>query len=63
MPIYEYKCQQCGHWFDAFQRVGDDGTNLECPNCGAAKPVKMLSAFSSGGKSDKSASCGTSGFG
>jgi putative FmdB family regulatory protein len=69
MPIYEYKCSQCGHVFDAFQRVGADGTDLVCPECGAHNPQKMVSCCSSigiGGSFDTgggSAGCGRSGFG
>ncbi|MBN1482084.1 zinc ribbon domain-containing protein [candidate division KSB1 bacterium] len=67
MPIYEYKCTQCGHRFDKLQRMGADGSDLTCPNCGAPRPEKMLSAFSSsGGGLDSYASSGRScntGFG
>ena len=24
MPIYEYKCQKCGHQFETMQRITDD---------------------------------------
>ena len=68
MPIYEYRCKECGHIFDAFQRIGDDGSDLECPECGAPKPEKLLSAFASSGGdyyggSSSVSSCGPSGFG
>ena len=68
MPIYEYKCSQCGHQFDVLQRIGADGSDLTCPGCGTAKPEKMVSAFaSSGGGSDSYApstsSAGCSSFG
>jgi putative FmdB family regulatory protein len=68
MPIYEYKCKKCNHVFDAFQRIGEDGSKLECPECGTAKPEKLLSSFASSGAdyysgSSASSSCGSGGFG
>ncbi len=33
MPTYEYKCKQCGHHFDAFQKISDEPLT-ECPRCG-----------------------------
>lgn len=67
MPIYEYRCNACGHRFDVLQRVGQDGSQLECPKCGQTKPEKMLSSFASSmsGESYSSHSGGrcSSGFG
>lgn len=68
MPIYEYRCQKCGNIFDAFQRIGDDGSDLACPDCGEAKPEKLFSAFASSGgdysaPSASARSCGSGGFG
>jgi len=65
MPIYEYKCSKCGHVSEAFQRIGADGSELNCPICNTPKPEKIFSAFaSSGGESSfrSSASCGAGGF-
>lgn len=45
MPIYEYKCHKCGHAFEHLARTLADGARA-CPRCGAAKPVKQLSTFS-----------------
>ena len=62
MPIYEYKCSKCGHVFEAFQRIGADGSELNCPICSAPRPEKIFSAFASKGSSSDSgsiASCGT----
>ncbi len=33
MPIYEYRCDDCGHQFDAFQKITEDPVS-ECPECG-----------------------------
>lgn len=42
MPIYEYRCRECSHQFEAQQAFTDDALT-ECPNCkGALK--KLFSA-------------------
>ncbi len=33
MPTYSYKCTNCGHKFEARQRMSDDPLS-ECPVCG-----------------------------
>jgi putative FmdB family regulatory protein len=35
MPTYSYKCTNCGHQFDAKQRMTDDPLT-ECPVCGGS---------------------------
>jgi putative FmdB family regulatory protein len=35
MPTYSYRCDTCGHEFDASQRFSDEPLK-ECPECGAA---------------------------
>ncbi|MBT3294681.1 MAG: zinc ribbon domain-containing protein [Verrucomicrobia bacterium] len=45
MPIYEYRCEACGHAFEHLARTLSD-VAAACPECGAAKPAKQLSAFS-----------------
>ena len=32
MPTYTYKCNNCGHRFDAYQHFADDPLEI-CPNC------------------------------
>jgi|YNPNPStandDraft_1061719.scaffolds.fasta_scaffold185168_2 putative FmdB family regulatory protein len=49
MPIYEYKCRNCGHIFDVLQKVGEGGDALRCPRCGAAAPERLLSSFAAAG--------------
>lgn len=63
MPIYEYQCSDCRDKFEVLQKVGEDGSDLKCPNCGAGNPKKVFSVFSSGDASSKSStSCSSKGF-
>ena len=47
MPIYEYRCPDCGHEFEKIQSFSDDPVK-DCPSCGASDVRKKisLSAFS-----------------
>ena len=35
MPIYEYKCKNCGHRFEKIQKFSDPAIK-KCPECGGA---------------------------
>ena len=43
MPIYEYKCQNCGHHFEALQRISEEPLNA-CPECKKNTLKKLVSA-------------------
>lgn len=43
MPIYEYRCEDCGHELEALQKVSDEPL-LECPECGNRALKKLISA-------------------
>ena len=43
MPIYEYRCQSCGHQFDKLQKISD-ALLVECPACGKSSLKKLVSA-------------------
>jgi putative FmdB family regulatory protein len=47
MPIYEYTCSKCGHSFEHLVRTLSAPVPA-CPECGASKPRKELSAFNAG---------------
>jgi len=44
MPIYEYKCTQCGRRFEALQRINEEPLQ-RCIHCGG--PVEKLISQSS----------------
>ncbi len=35
MPIYEYRCSECGNVFERFESIQNYQKSLECPVCGA----------------------------
>lgn len=39
MPTYSYRCDACGHLFDAVQRFSEDALT-ECPECGS--PIRRV---------------------
>ena len=43
MPIYEYRCQECGHELEKLQRMSDDPLT-DCPSCGQAQLKRLVSA-------------------
>jgi putative FmdB family regulatory protein len=42
MPLYEYKCDACGHRFEKIQKFSDPLVDT-CPNCGGAVHKLMSS--------------------
>ena len=45
MPLYEYRCTECGERFEVRQAMGEDGSKLNCPKCQAGNPQKLFSTF------------------
>jgi putative FmdB family regulatory protein len=43
MPIYDYKCSNCGHQTEVIQKFSDKPKTL-CPNCNKESLIKMISA-------------------
>ena len=44
MPIFEYKCSQCGRVSEFLERNSKDSRH-ECPGCGSGQLQKQLSTF------------------
>ncbi len=49
MPIFEYKCGDCGNEFDLLIS-NSDKENVRCPECLSTKVEQLLSLFNTGGK-------------
>jgi putative FmdB family regulatory protein len=43
MPIYAYRCSECGHAKDVLQKMSDPVLS-DCPACGAAAFTKQVTA-------------------
>jgi len=43
MPIYEYRCESCGHQEDHLQKISEAPLS-KCPACGKKKYKKQLTA-------------------
>ena len=46
MPIYEYRCLECGERFEKLVPLSTSTSEIECPRCGQQKVEKLLSLFS-----------------
>ena len=44
MPIYDYKCQECGVISEIFLHGVDNMKSIACPVCGSEKMEKLISA-------------------
>lgn len=53
MPIFEYRCRECGEKFEAIVRVSSPRT--VCKSCGSKKVEQLLSVFAVAGGSSTAA--------
>lgn len=49
MPIYEYRCRECGKSFELLRRMQDADRDLICPECESKEVERLFSAFAAGG--------------
>jgi putative FmdB family regulatory protein len=61
MPIFEYRCDECGQRFDAFFRRAEeaDESSVSCSKCGSENVRKLFSVIGLGGseRSNQNDSC------
>jgi len=69
MPMYEYRCRDCGERFEELRGSNEGDEGMECPRCGESRVERLLSAFatssptgSSPAGSSGGSSCGPRGF-
>lgn len=67
MPIYEFRCKECGHEFEVIMRASASKGEVTCPKCHAKDPDRLMSAFSAGSSGSSSgfsasSSCGSGPF-
>jgi len=58
MPIYEYKCEDCGKEFEKL--VSSQSTEVVCEKCGSGNVRKLLSLFGMSGVEKQTSSGCTS---
>jgi putative FmdB family regulatory protein len=69
MPLYEYRCRDCGHRFEVLQGLGEGAGGLACPSCRAAALDKQFSTFATtsgsgdAGGAESFSACGAGGCG
>ena len=63
MPLYEYRCAQCGEGFEQLRKMDEADRGLECPACKSAKVSRQLSTFAPrmGSPASAAAPCGAPG--
>ncbi|UCD71613.1 MAG: zinc ribbon domain-containing protein [Syntrophobacterales bacterium] len=54
MPIYEYRCDDCGRAFEMIRGVSESDKEVHCPICKSPKVSRLMSTFSSCQTSDSS---------
>ena len=60
MPIFEFRCNQCGEQFERLVRISDND-RIECKKCRSTDTTKLLSATSAYGRfKDLGTSCKSS---
>jgi len=46
MPIYEYRCEKCGHEFSRVETMSaHEQTRVSCPQCKSPGVARVLTAF------------------
>ena len=58
MPIFEFKCKDCGEKFEKLL-FSSDKDKIKCPKCNSENVNKVFSVFSS---KATSSSCASTGF-
>ena len=56
MPMYEYRCRECGREYEQLRRMSEAEKDLECPACASREVELKVSGFAMAG-------CGSGGGG
>jgi putative FmdB family regulatory protein len=44
MPIYDYRCDDCGSTYDILHKVREVAEDVICPSCNSTKHTRLISA-------------------
>ena len=58
MPLYEYRCQNCGKTFELLVSFSQADKTFNCPHCASEDTRKQISAVASFGASEGGSSSG-----
>jgi putative FmdB family regulatory protein len=61
MPMYEYRCANCGRLYEQLRRMPEADKDLRCPHCESEDVKRQFSACSVRGATG--GGCGTGGRG
>ena len=66
MPIYDYRCKECGTEFEKMVRLSEADRSPLCPQCGSQDTRKQITTFASlnstsSTRGSSSSSCGSGG--
>lgn len=59
MPMYDYRCEDCGDKFEYLVGVTADKSEIKCKKCGSVNVTRLFSSFNVGGKSGSGSICPT----
>jgi putative FmdB family regulatory protein len=45
MPLYDYRCRECGHVFEELVRSRPGPSLITCAKCGQLTAIRQLSTF------------------
>jgi putative FmdB family regulatory protein len=54
MPIFEFKCEECG---EKFEKLVYSNEEICCPKCGSKNLKKLISLFATSGIEQGSSGC------
>ncbi|MEX2261241.1 MAG: zinc ribbon domain-containing protein [Bryobacteraceae bacterium] len=60
MPIFEYRCDDCGNRFEKLVRRAAENGGTQCPSCGKEHVTQQFSTFaahSNGGAASEMPAC------
>lgn len=57
MPLYEYRCGECGHVFETLVRSATRHEEITCPACGSKSVERQISVFGVAGRGGSAGSC------
>jgi putative FmdB family regulatory protein len=58
VPLYEYRCSNCGSRFEVLRRMGQGKEGLSCPQCGREDVEKQFSTFAGASAASAGSSAG-----